>query len=29
VRETEELRVEGGLGTTGFEEWWEERLKDA
>ncbi|KAI0035799.1 NAD-P-binding protein [Vararia minispora EC-137] len=27
VRETEELGVEGGLGTTGFEEWWETRLK--
>jgi len=26
VRETEELGVEGGLGTTGFEEWWEARL---
>ncbi|VDB96028.1 unnamed protein product [Peniophora sp. CBMAI 1063] len=27
VRETEDLGVEGGLGTTGFEEWWEQRLK--
>ncbi|KAA1472560.1 NAD-P-binding protein, partial [Dentipellis sp. KUC8613] len=26
VRETEDLGVEGGLGTTGFEEWWEEHL---
>ncbi|KAI0319248.1 NAD-P-binding protein [Amylostereum chailletii] len=27
VRETEDLGVEGGLGTVGFEEWWEERLR--
>jgi len=27
VRETEELGVEGGLGTSGFEEWWVEHLR--
>lgn len=26
TRETEDLGVEGGLGTTGFEEWWTEYL---
>ncbi|TFY63329.1 hypothetical protein EVG20_g6358 [Dentipellis fragilis] len=26
VRETEDLEVEGGLGTSGFEEWWEDHL---
>ncbi|KAI0000202.1 NAD-P-binding protein [Russula compacta] len=26
VRETEDLGVEGGLGTGGFEEWWTEHL---
>ncbi|EIM81101.1 NAD-P-binding protein [Stereum hirsutum FP-91666 SS1] len=26
VRETEDLGIEGGLGTTGFEEWWIEYL---
>lgn len=27
VRETEEIGVEGGLATTGFEEWWEQYLE--
>ncbi|KAF9027956.1 NAD(P)-binding protein [Hymenopellis radicata] len=27
TRETEDLSVEGGLGLTGFEEWWEEHVK--
>ena len=27
VRETEELGIEGGLGTSGFEEWWVEYLR--
>ncbi|KAI0266065.1 hypothetical protein BC834DRAFT_139691 [Gloeopeniophorella convolvens] len=29
LRETEDLGVEGGLGTGGFEEWWEEHLRGA
>jgi hypothetical protein len=28
LRETEDLDVEGGLGTCGFEEWWVEYLRD-
>jgi S-adenosylmethionine synthetase len=27
VGETEELGVEGGLGSCGFEEWWDQYLK--
>ena len=27
LRETEDLGVEGGLGTAGFEEWWVEYLR--
>jgi hypothetical protein len=27
LRETEELGIEGGLGTSGFEEWWVEYLR--
>jgi hypothetical protein len=28
LRETEDLGVEGGLGTGGFEEWWTDYLRN-
>jgi hypothetical protein len=29
LRETEDLGVEGGLGTGGFEEWWTDYLRNS
>jgi S-adenosylmethionine synthetase len=28
LRETEDLGIEGGLGTGGFEEWWTDYLRN-